>query len=248
MIDASVKESNIEQTPAQKCALPSSEYLSDVPIIAFSGFSESGKTTFIEKLIPELKHRGYRIATIKQSHHEMVFAPGKDSERHLAAGSEVSMLVTPNQMMLVKPLEEEASIDDLIRVLGDDYDIIICEGFKYSDIPKLVVYRQGIGAFPLGLSNVIGVITDEELDIQTRQYSFEDVEAVADMLEEEIIIPHASRINISVNNTAVPLIEFPRSIISRTILGMLTALKGVGLIRYARISVGNGAFKDKGEA
>jgi molybdopterin-guanine dinucleotide biosynthesis protein B len=245
MIDASVKESNIEQTPAQTRPLPSSEYLSDVPIVAFSGFSESGKTTFIEKLIPELKNRGYRIATIKQSHHEKVFAPGKDSERHLAAGSEVSMLVTPNQMMLVRPLEEEGSVDDMVRMLGDDYDIIICEGFKYSDIPKVVVYRQGVGAFPLGLSNVIGVITDEEMDTQARHYSFDDIEAVADMLEEEVIIPHASRINISVNNTAVPLIEFPRSIISKTVLGMLTALKGVGIIRHARISIGNGTFRDK---
>jgi molybdopterin-guanine dinucleotide biosynthesis protein B len=248
MIDASVKEKEAIISTAQKCALPAPEYLSDVPIVAFSGFSESGKTTFIEKLIPELKRRGYRIVTIKQTHHEFASEPGKDSERHLSSGSEVSMVVSPTRLVLTRPVEEEVSIDEMVRVLGDDYDIIICEGFKYSDIPKLVVYRQGIGAFPLGLSNVIGVITDEELDIQTRQYSFEDVEAVADMLEEEIIIPHASRINISVNNTAVPLIEFPRSIISRTILGMLTALKGVGLIRYARISVGNGAFKDKGEA
>jgi molybdopterin-guanine dinucleotide biosynthesis protein B len=247
MVDTSVTENNIEQTPAQKCALPSSEYLSDVPIVAFSGFSESGKTTFLEKLIPELKRRGYRIATIKKSHHEIDSAPGKDNERHLAAGSEVSMLVTPGRMMLVKPVEKEASIDDMIRLLGDDFDIIICEGFKYRDMPKLVVYRQGMGAFPLGLSNIIGVITDEEMDTQGRQYSFDDIEAVADMLEKEIIIPHACRINISVNNTAVPLIEFPRSIISKTILGMLPALKGVGIIRHARISIGNGAFRDKGE-
>jgi molybdopterin-guanine dinucleotide biosynthesis protein B len=178
----------------------------------------------------------------------MVFAPGKDSERHLAAGSEASMLVTHGQMMLVKPLGEEASVDDMIRMLGDDYDIIICEGFKYSAIPKIIVYRQGVGAFPLGLSNVIGVITDEEMDTQERHYSFDDIEAVADMLEKEIIQPHANRINISVNNVAVPLIEFPRSIISRTILGMLTALKGVGIIRHARISIGNGAFSDKKEA
>jgi molybdopterin-guanine dinucleotide biosynthesis protein B len=248
MVDTSVTENNIEQTPAQKCALPSSEYLSDVPIVAFSGFSESGKTTFLEKLIPELKRRGYRIATIKQSHHEIDFAPGKDSERHLAAGSEVSMVVSPAKMILTRYVGKEASIDDMIRLLGDDCDIIICEGFKYSDIPKVVIYRQGVSSFPLGLSNVIGIITDDEIDTGTRQYSFADVEAVADMLEKEIIIPHACRINISVNNTAVPLIEFPRSIISRTILGMLTALKGVGIIRHARISVTNGTFGDKREA
>lgn len=245
MIDASVKEKESIISPAQKCALPSTSYLSDVPIVAFSGFSESGKTTFIEKLIPELKNRGYRIATIKHTHHKMDSTPGKDSERHLTAGSEISMITTSTRMVLTKPVERGTSIDEMITMLGDDYDIIICEGFKYSDIPKLVVCRQEVSDFPAGLRNVIGIITDVKLDTETRQYSFEDVESVADMLEAEIITPHANRINISVNNTAVPLIEFPRSVITKTILGMLAALKGVGIIRSARISINQSASRGK---
>ncbi len=127
------------------CLLPDTCRI--VPIVAFSGFSESGKTTFIEKLIPELKRRGYRIATIKQTHHEMDFVPGKDSERHLAAGSEVSMMAAPGQLVLIKPVEKELSIDNMIQVLGDNYDIIICEGFKYSGISQDCNLPAGSGRF-----------------------------------------------------------------------------------------------------
>ena len=69
MIDEIVKDN---QTSAPKhCVLPSEECLPDIPVVAISGFSESGKTTLIEKLIPELKRRGYRAASIKHSHHEL---------------------------------------------------------------------------------------------------------------------------------------------------------------------------------
>lgn len=237
MINASVKENQTEKSSAQHCALPSSEYLTDVPIVAFSGLSGSGKTTFIEKLIPVLKSRGYRIASLKHTHHQAAFAVGKDSERYLNAGSDASMLAAPDRLIFTMPANEDTSIDEMLYLLGDDYDIILCEGFKHTDIPRIVVHRQACGDLPLEPGHVIGIISDTRLDTPIRQYAFEDVAAVAGMLESEIIIPHASRINISVNHQAVPLIEFPRSIISQTILGMLPALKGVGLIRQVRISI-----------
>jgi molybdopterin-guanine dinucleotide biosynthesis protein MobB len=235
MINAKIKEKTIAET--QKCVLPSSEYLTDVPIVAFSGLSGSGKTSFIEKLIPVLKSRGYRIASLKHAHHQAALVAGKDSERYLDAGSDASLLAAPDRLILTMPANEYPSIDAMLYLRGDDYDIILCEGFKQADIPKIIVRRQACGDLPAEPGRVIGIISDTRLDTSIRQYAFEDVAAIADMLESEIIIPHANRINISVNHHAVPLIEFPRSIISKTILGMLTALKGVGLIRQVRISI-----------
>ena len=59
------------------------------PIVSIVGRSKSGKTTLIEKLVAELKERGYRVATIKHAR-EINFEPGKDSWRHLEAGSQAT--------------------------------------------------------------------------------------------------------------------------------------------------------------
>jgi molybdopterin-guanine dinucleotide biosynthesis adapter protein len=245
MIDETVKNKQpVILSSKQNCALTPQEYLSDIPVVAFSGFPESGKTTLIEKIIPEIKRRGYRVATIKRTHHEPVLESSKDSQRHIEAGSEATLLATPNQMVLVKPVADDVSLDEMILVLGDDYDLIICEGFKYSAVPKVLVHRKGAALIPEG-NNVIGVVTDEALDINVRQFSHDDIEAIADMIERDIVKPHAGRVNIFVNNSPVPLIEFPRSIITKTVLGMLASLKGVRFVRSARISVNQPMQKGK---
>ncbi len=79
-------------------------------IICIVGRSQSGKTTLIEKLIPELKRRGYRIGTIKHSHHIFDFdKTGKDSWRHKDAGAETVIVVSPGKIAMVKNDDEGTS-------------------------------------------------------------------------------------------------------------------------------------------
>ena len=74
------------------------------PVVAIVGRANSGKTTFIEKLVGELKSRGFRVATIKHTPHGMDFGDrGRDSWRHVQAGSEATAVSSPDRVVLVKP-------------------------------------------------------------------------------------------------------------------------------------------------
>jgi molybdopterin-guanine dinucleotide biosynthesis protein MobB len=160
------------------------------PIISIVGESKSGKTTLIEKLISELNSRGYRVATIKHSIHHLSFdLAGKDSWRHVQAGSVATAIVSPDQIVLVKPLPEEANLNEIACLLGDDYDIALTEGFKQSQFPKLEVHRKAASPPLDHVNNLIAVATDEPLEGIARQFSLNDIKEIADFLENDFIKP-----------------------------------------------------------
>ena len=82
-----------------------------VPIVTFIGKSNSGKTTLLVKVIPELKKRGYRIASIKHTHHNVTIdKEGKDSWRHREAGSEIVGLLSGNTLSMVREFPDEPDL------------------------------------------------------------------------------------------------------------------------------------------
>jgi molybdopterin-guanine dinucleotide biosynthesis protein B len=84
------------------------------PIVSIVGRSKSGKTTLIEKLIVELKSRGYHVATAKHTHRDMTSPESdKDSDRHLKAGSEAALVTGPDRLIMVKPLTQEFTLEQI---------------------------------------------------------------------------------------------------------------------------------------
>jgi molybdopterin-guanine dinucleotide biosynthesis protein MobB len=159
-----------------------------LPIIAIVGKSKSGKTTLIEKLISELKSRGYRVSTIKHSAHRLSFdKPNKDSWRHIQAGSDATIIVSPNQIVQIKPVTEEPDLSEIAHLFSEDYDIILAEGFKQSNTPKLEVHRKAAGPTLSHVDNLIAIATDESLETRTRQLSLHDIKSIADFLENSFI-------------------------------------------------------------
>ncbi len=157
------------------------------PIVSIVGRTNSGKTTLMEKLVAEVKRRGYRVATIKHAQ-EIHFEPGKDSERHLKAGSEVTMVVTPQEAVLIKPVTPQVKLVEIAPLLGEDYDIILTEGFKQSDMPKIEI-RYG-GKEPLkDIKNLIAIASDEAIGEEIRHFSTGDAKGMVDLLEKNFIKP-----------------------------------------------------------
>jgi molybdopterin-guanine dinucleotide biosynthesis protein B len=206
------------------------------PIISIVGKSKSGKTTLLEKLIAELKSRGYRLATIKHTHGNITIPDSdKDSDRHLKAGSEATVVSAPDRLLMVKPLKEELTLEQISQIIGEDYDIILAEGFKQGDAPKIEVHRRE-NAPPLkDIKKIFAIATNEPLDTKVRQFSLEDIKGIADLIEEGFIKPQKERLSLLVNDTPVVLSVFPRDFIINVLLGMANSLKGVGKIRTMKI-------------
>jgi molybdopterin-guanine dinucleotide biosynthesis adapter protein len=163
-------------------------------IISIVGKSSSGKTTFLEKLIRELAGRGYRVATIKHSHHSISFdQPNKDSWRHARAGAVATMVSSTTEMQIIKPVAGELSIEELAGHLGQDYDIILTEGFSRGEAPKVEVHRKDAGPLLEVASNLIAVATDEPVETEAKQFALDDIKGVADFLETDYILPQRKK-------------------------------------------------------
>jgi molybdopterin-guanine dinucleotide biosynthesis protein MobB len=160
------------------------------PIISIVGESKSGKTTLIEKLILELKSRGYRVATIKHSIHSLRFdKEGKDSWRHIQSGSAATAIVSPDEVVLIKPVAAEPDLNEIAYLFNKTYDIILAEGFKQSQSPKVEVHRKAAGPPLSKVNNLIAIATDEPLETNTRQFSLNDIKGLADFFESSFIKP-----------------------------------------------------------
>jgi molybdopterin-guanine dinucleotide biosynthesis protein B len=206
------------------------------PIVSIIGKSKTGKTTLIEKLIQELKARDYRVATIKHVPQDSVFdEPNKDSWRHVQAGSEITAISSPDKVVLIKPVAKSLTVDEVARYLGEDYDIILAEGFKKSSAPKIEVHRQEVGPPLDAINKLFAIVTDEPLETKTRQFSPEDIKGLADLLEQGFIKPQRQRTVLYVNNTPITLTAFPNEFLTNTLLGMASSLKGVGQVRTLEI-------------
>ena len=134
-------------------------------VIFVSGFSNSGKTTLIELLVPRLRQRGLRVGTIKHAHEGVeVDRPGKDSWRHRQAGACAVTLISPRQVASFVQTEEETQLTQMIEQVAQTVDLILVEGFKEVPGLKILIepsdsYRLKIdgrncrvGIFPKGLS------------------------------------------------------------------------------------------------
>ena len=154
------------------------------PLITFVGHSNSGKTTLIEKLIPELKRRGYRIGTIKHTHHGFSMdQKGKDTYRHRAAGADAVLAASSGQISLVKSIPED-SLDSLLPYF-QDMDIVLVEGFKQEKKPKIEVFRSQIHQTPLFPEDdlLVAVVTDSLYSARVPVFQFEDIQAICDLIE-----------------------------------------------------------------
>jgi molybdopterin-guanine dinucleotide biosynthesis protein B len=120
-------------------------------VLGVAGWSGSGKTHLLARLIPLLVARGLKIATLKHAHHGFdVDQPGKDSHAHRAAGASEVLVSSALRWAQMHELgtEPEATLAQLLRRVSP-CDLVLVEGFKTQRHPKLEVFRQALGMEPL---------------------------------------------------------------------------------------------------
>lgn len=152
-------------------------------IISIAGKSGSGKTTLIEKLIRELKQRGYRVGTIKHIFHTFeIDKKGKDSWRHMDAGAETVVVASRDRIALFKS-EHYGDLNSL-GIYFQDLDIVLAEGFKEDNKPKIEVLRSSASKEPLYLNDnsVKAIVTDDTIDTHLPTFGLDEIKKLADFI------------------------------------------------------------------
>ncbi|MEJ5359377.1 MAG: molybdopterin-guanine dinucleotide biosynthesis protein B [Desulfobacterales bacterium] len=153
------------------------------PVVSIVGRSGSGKTTLIERLLAELTRRGYRIGTIKHTHHEVRSdREGKDSARHRAAGAVTVVLAAEGEIALFKDAAG-SRLEELLRYF-DDVDLVLTEGYKRERRPKIEVLRAAVGGELLCRFDptLIAVAADAPLEAPVPVFPLDDAAGLADFI------------------------------------------------------------------
>jgi len=155
-----------------------------VPIVCFVGKSNSGKTTFIERVIPELVRAGYKVATVKHAGHGFdLDTEGKDSWRHKQAGASSVVILSKGSMAMFADVSDQMKVEDVRdRFLDGSYDLIIAEGWKHEGYPKIVIIREEVGEIPISPEGLLAVVSDKPIDLNVPRFDLDDVSAVATLI------------------------------------------------------------------
>ncbi len=159
-------------------------------VVSVVGRSNSGKTTLLEKLIVELKKRGYTVAAVKHSGGDFQLDhPGKDSWRLTEAGSDAVVLASPHKIAFMQKASHPPTLEEVVSLLGNRFDFVLIEGFKEKGravrrdgIPRIEVHRKEIGSLVSAPEGLLAVVSDEDLHVPVPRFSSNDGTGLADLL------------------------------------------------------------------
>lgn len=201
-----------------------------LPIVCIVGASNSGKTTFLERLIPALTAKGYRVGTVKHDVHGFdIDHRGKDTWRHRNAGSSTVVISSPTRLAVTMEMDSEMPLHMIAGRFFGKEDILITEGYKRSHFPKIEIFRSSIEAQPIcgPDDNLFAIVTDDDIQSECPRFGFHQVDEVADLIENKFLRSRKrTRISIHMDGKQIALNSFVQDFLIGGILGMLSSLRG----------------------
>ncbi len=155
-----------------------------VAIISFVGKHNSGKTTLLTGIIRRLEQRGIKTAVIKHAHKGLDLPGNFDSDQLFSAGASIVYASSPEFSLIYRKNQEEWSIEQIYAQIAGDVDLVITEGFKGKDFPKIEVLRQEISTSTLKITNVLARVTDFPLEDSVPTFTFDQQEEITAFILE----------------------------------------------------------------
>jgi molybdopterin-guanine dinucleotide biosynthesis protein B len=152
-----------------------------IPILTVIGKTGCGKTTIIEKLIPEFRNQGFKIATIKHHSHRGfdIDQPGKDSWRFAQAGSDQVIIASPDKIATYRNIEQELSLDEILFSIRS-VDIVLAEGYAKANKPAIEIIRKEKSLELIGsIEQRIALVSDSTLDLKVPLFGLEEISDLA---------------------------------------------------------------------
>lgn len=158
--------------------------MGNIPVMAFSAWSGTGKTTLIEKLVVEFKHRGLRVAVIKHDGHRFeIDRPGKDSWRFTQAGADVTIISSEEKTAYME--QGTLTLPQLLDMVTN-VDLILVEGYKNQKLPRIGIARKATGkGFTGEPEQFVALVSDEPVEASLPHFGLEDIVEIADFILEE---------------------------------------------------------------
>jgi len=199
------------------------------PVVCIVGRSGTGKTTLIERLIPVLTKKGYRVATLKHDVHGFEMdKEGKDTWRHKRAGATAIIISSPQKLGMITDVEHELEPSFIVRRFLNHVDLVIAEGYKNLPLPKVEVHRKEVSDELLCLpqENLIALVSDSKTLPDVPSLGWDETEKLAELIENKVIKAFPKvYIELEVNGRLIPLKPFVADMLSGMLFGSVSALK-----------------------
>jgi molybdopterin-guanine dinucleotide biosynthesis protein B len=220
-------------------------------ILSVIGYAKSGKTTLIEKMMPLLTGKGYSVGVIKHSGHGFSLdQPGTDSYRLGRSGADGVVLIGSGEIGFLGKSDETGALllDRLEQSFFSDRDIVLTEGFKKGNKPKIAVLTEGKEEqlFKDSEGNIVATVGEKVFRPDLPHFKPNDSEGLVEMLEQRFLKDRSKpSIRVILDGKNIPMNQFVQEIVRSGIMGILSPLKGFSDSRRIEVKIG---LLDKGRA
>lgn len=152
-----------------------------IPTFTFAAYSNTGKTTYLEALIPRLKAAGLRVAVVKHDAHDFqIDQLGKDTWRFAQAGANAVAIASGSHFALME--YRPATLEEILGQIRD-VDLILTEGYKSEGYPKIALFRSDSGkGLAVPADGCFAIVSDVPMEAPCPVFPLDDPTPLADYL------------------------------------------------------------------
>ena len=160
-----------------------------IKVIGVVGWKDVGKTFFATEIIKLLVSKKFKVGSIKHAHHDFdIDQDGTDSFKHRNAGS--NQVIISSSKRWAKIIEnnnkKEKNLDQLIKEF-QEIDIVIVEGFKKENHPKIEIIAKNSQIINSELKNVIAFVSDEMFDSNIPVFKKNDIKSLVEFIIKKLL-------------------------------------------------------------